>query len=573
MTIENFKRNVDAACILSKTYEYQNPVLAKRGLAFGVAGEVIIGNIAAKIVVGVPEAFPNCTPTFFLLNQEDFIRLPHVEHDGYICYTHNDTLVLDIDNEPGIIAGCFELAIKTLKDGIDKKDNNEFYNEYEAYWRQLKGVSAMFANLVLGEDVEVIKYSKLKDKDKELFFAVSDTTERMNSYQRIVNVKENPAQYFNGLYIPLKKGAEILIPSINQELTLEDARELILKNVTPGNEKKIRTALSKTKQEDLIVIDFPLPNGNHSLFALRFKRINHAAHPLFTPGSTASVIPYNVKRVDPEFMLIRGGNGNSFIDKRVLVIGGGSVGSAVAEELIKAAVVNVDVVDKEKLEIDNCYRHNCGFRYVNKKKAEAIKEKLTSYYPHSNVTAINMAIEDAISKKKIDFDIYDAVVVATGNATVNQFLMKFFREEIPGKPVLFSWLDPYGVGGHCLVSNISENGCYQCLYTNEALHNIASFAAPNQQRSFVKNISGCGSVYVPYGSLDANQTAILTVRKILDVFAGKETINAAYSWKGSSELFLQEGYNLSDRYHQTAEQLEAGKSLFHQPKCKLCGKG
>ena len=53
----------------------------------------------------------------------------------------------------------------------------------------------------------------------------------------------------------------------------------------------------------------------------------------------------------------------------------------------------------------------------------------------------------------------------------------------------------------------------------------------------------------------------------------KETINAVYSWKGSSELFLQEGYNLSDRYKQTAEQLEAGKSLFHQPKCKLCGKG
>jgi molybdopterin-synthase adenylyltransferase len=573
MTIQIFKQHVDDACILSNTYECQNPALAKRGLAFGVAGEVIIDKITAKIVVGVPEVFPNCTPTFFLLNQEDFIRLPHVEHDGYICYTHNDTLVLDVDNESGIIAGCFELAMKTLKDGIDRKDKNEFYNEYEAYWRELKGVSGMFANLILSEDVEVIKYSKLKDKDKELFFAVSDTTERMNSYQRIVNVKESPAQYFNGLYIPLKKGAEILIPNFNQELTLEDARELILKNITPSNEKKIRTALSKTKLEDLIVIDFPLPNGNHSLFALRFKKINHTAHPLFTPGSTAIVIPYNVKRVDPEFMLVRGGNGNSFIDKKILVIGGGSVGSAVAEELIKAAVINVDVIDKEKLEVNNCYRHNCGFRYINKKKAEAIKEKLTSYYPHSKVTAFNMAIEDAISKKKIDFEIYDAVVVATGNATINQFLMKFFRKEIPGKPVLFSWLDPYGVGGHCLVTNITENGCYQCLYTNDTLHNTASFAAANQQRSFVKNISGCGSVYVPYGALDANQTAILTVRKILDVFAGKETINAVYSWKGSSELFLQEGYNLSARYHQTVEQLEAGKSLFHQPKCKLCGKG
>src|SRR5690606_14877192 len=113
MTIQNFKRNVVDVCILSNTYEYQNPALAKRGLAFGVAGEVLIDTVIVKIVVGVPEDFPNCNPTFFLLNQEDFIRLPHVEHDGYVCYTHNYTLVLDIDNTQGIIAGCFELAIKT----------------------------------------------------------------------------------------------------------------------------------------------------------------------------------------------------------------------------------------------------------------------------------------------------------------------------------------------------------------------------------------------------------------------------------------------------------------------------
>lgn len=571
MTIEDFKQIIGEACILSNTCVYKDPALTKRGLDFGIAGEALVGGIIARISVAVPGSFPNCSPTFFLLNQEDFIQLPHVEEDGYICYTHNDTLVLDIDNPQGIIKGCFELALKTLKDGIGRKNNDEFYNEYEAYWRRLKNVGVVFANIALGEDVEIIKYSKIKDK--ESLFAVSDTTDRINSYQRVINAKESPAQFFNGLYIPLQKGAEILIPKSNQELTLEDVRELILKNVTISNEKKIRTALNKSKLEDLFVIDLPLPNGNHSLFAIRFKGINHAVtHPLFGSGGTTNIIPCIVKRVDPEYMLARGGNGSNFMDKKVLVIGGGSVGSAVCEELIKAAVINIDVVDKEQLDIDNCYRHNCGFMYVNKKKADAIKEKLGSYYPHSNVIAFSMAIEDAISKKKIDFHKYDAVIVATGNATVNQFLMNFFRKEIPGKPILFSWLDPYGIGGHCLVTNISENGCYQCLYTNDSLHNTASFTATNQQKSFVKDISGCGSVYVPYGALDANQTAILAVRKILDVFSGKETSNAIFSWKGSSELFLKEGYSLSDRYQLSTEQLDAGKFLFHQSKCKICGK-
>jgi len=209
--------------------------------------------------------------------------------------------------------------------------------------------------------------------------------------------------------------------------------------------------------------------------------------------------------------------------------------------------------------------------YVGKNKAVAIKGKLESYYPHAVVNAIPLAIEDALQKKKIQLQDYNAIIVATGNATINQYFNKLFRKEVPTTPVIFSWLDPLGIGGHCLVTNINSAGCYQCLYTDNDLHNTASFTDKFQPKSFSKNIAGCGSVYVPYGSLDALQTAILTVRSLINVFLNKEKTNAVFSWRGNSDLFTAEGYNLSPRFFLTEEQLNESKDKFYKPDCIVCG--
>lgn len=568
MKIEEFKELVEETGVLKNSFQYSTPALVKQGLELAVSGEVEINGSIAKIGIAVSNSFPFSKPVYYLLNRDDFDLLPHLDSDGNICYSHNDTLVLDSDNPGGIITACFEMAIKTLSDGINRENDDEFYNEYEAYWLRIKDAGFAFANIDLGEDVQVIKYSK--SKEKERVYAASDETDRIGAYERLFSKAVSP-QFCNGLHIPLKAGAKILIPSSKEVFTSGDVRKMIFENIAVKNEQKIRTILSKTKTEDFIVCSLPQPNGNIALFGFRLKGISHAVHPLLRTDNNSIVIPYAIKRVDPEFMMMRGGTGHIVSEKKVLVIGGGSVGSAVCEELIKASVIHVDVVDKELLEVENCYRHICGIKFLYEKKSDAIKDKLNSYYPHSKVNGYYCSIEEAVAKKRISIKNYDAIVVATGNATSNHYLMRLFKKEIPGVPVFYSWLDPYGIGGHCLITNISDKGCYGCLYTNEQLHNSASFADANQSKSFVKSISGCGSVYMPYGSLDANQTAMLTVRKVLDVFHGKESENAIYSWKGDDGDFVSNGFVLSKRYDLTVEELLETKSKFYQTSCKICG--
>jgi molybdopterin/thiamine biosynthesis adenylyltransferase len=561
----NFVQNSN---ILTDVTEMLLPTFTKRGLVLGVAGFIHLEERLVHICVGATARFPEKELEFFFLNQSEFDILPHVEDNGFICYTNDDNLVLDIDNPCGIIKESFELVRKVLIDGFRKSNEADFYNEYEAYWRRLKSTVSVFANISVNESVTLLKYTKIKDTSN--FFSTNDQTECLASYTRFLGSKDKPS-YHNGIYIPLLFGSKLTIPRSGDLMDISLVRQIIDQHVSQENQKKIRSLLSKTKADDLIIFSLPQPNGYYSLFGVRLKGISHNTHPLLNTATEVNIIPFTVTRLDSEFMLNRGGTGQSFINKNVLVIGAGSVGSAICEEVIKAGIINLSVIDKDILLPENCYRHNCGFRYVNKKKAEAVKLKLESYYPHAEVKAYSLSIENILEQKGINFQDYNAIIIATGNANTNQYLNKLFKEKFKGIPVLFSWLDPFGIGGHCLVSNISDQGCYQCLYSNISLHNIASFAAPIQHKSFSKSISGCGSMYVPYGSLDALQTAILTIRKLLDVLLGEETKNSIFSWKGNPKMFLSEGYKLSPRFLQNEQQLLISKDLFYQEKCIVCG--
>jgi molybdopterin-synthase adenylyltransferase len=570
MDTRTFLQLVSEAGILNNVVEADIPALSKRGLAYSVFGEVNIDSRQLKICIAASSQFPRQHPVFFYLNNSEFEPVPHVEDDGMVCYLQEDAIVLDIDNPVGIIRECFEMAIATLRDGFSKKNEKDFYNEYEAYWRRLKNIVPAFTSVFIDDRVRAIRYQKFPNK--EVLFAWSEDTDGVKLFERLFPSDKKLSNPYYGVFIPLERGSKIFIPKDSTELSSVHLREIISGNLSPENQKQLQTLLASGKHDDLVIFCLPQPNGYYSLFGARLKNIAFDKHPLLSANTKVDLVPLSISRLDKEYMLARGGTGKKYLDKKVLLVGGGSVGGHICDELIKAAIVNIDVVDRDNLMPDNCYRHVCGFTNVLMNKTKAIKKRMEAFYPHANVNAIDCSIEQVLEKKKINLQSYDVIVVATGNPTLNQYLNKVFRVEVPNTPVLYCWLDPYGIGGHCLVSNISKQGCYQCLYSNYELHNIASFADLQQPKSFLKNIAGCGSTYIPYGALDAIQTAILSTRQVLGIFEGEVKQNRIESWKGNAALFLAEGYKLSRRYSQSSEELELSKHLFYQSNCTVCGR-
>ena len=88
-------------------------------------------------------------------------------------------------------------------------------------------------------------------------------------------------------------------------------------------------------------------------------------------------------------------------DKRVVILGCGSVGSLVATELAKAGVGSFLLCDADILEYHNLCRHQCGIEDVGDLKVNALERKLTSINPYVNVEKFEGIIQN-IPKTQLD---------------------------------------------------------------------------------------------------------------------------------------------------------------------------
>ena len=74
------------------------------------------------------------------------------------------------------------------------------------------------------------------------------------------------------------------------------------------------------------------------------------------------------------------------------------------------------------------------------------------------------------------------------------------------------------------------------------VRNKASFVASG--KNLGRRESGCGNAFIPFSSLDAEETAIQAIRCGLGIILGKETGNPVISRKEDAEAFLEKGFIL-----------------------------
>jgi tRNA A37 threonylcarbamoyladenosine dehydratase len=67
-----------------------------------------------------------------------------------------------------------------------------------------------------------------------------------------------------------------------------------------------------------------------------------------------------VDRLDPSFLLGRGGGNTGLRQKKVLIVGCGSLGGRIAVELSRTGVSSLTLVDRDMLSPENTYRHVLG---------------------------------------------------------------------------------------------------------------------------------------------------------------------------------------------------------------------
>lgn len=526
--------------------------------------EIELNGSPVQLYFGVKKSFPLSLPYIFLVQWDSFGILPHVETDGYICYAQEEGSLLDSGNAGGIAQEALDRAIQTIKDGISGANHKDFIDEFGAYWDRLVKIKK-YKSLVSPVD-HVKRIHLYKEKSGQRYLADDE-----QSFKKFLHLPAHVSwKHYPALYIPLAPGTLIIPPHPSNFWDIDEIRKIISGNLAPGQYAELQSLLSKPHHEEVILLSLPRLAEGETLISIRFEGVQ-LEHPLIEGSRVKDIVPLMIVRRDKEYLMPRGGSNLTLRQKRVLLLGCGALGGFIAAELTRAGISRLTVLDKDILTHENIYRHVLGLKHVGKAKVEGIKNDIEGRLPYVEVVPVASTLEDALGSK-IKVEDFDLIVSALGNPTVELALNKYVHGT-DSPPVIFTWLEPYGIGGHAVLTNMdrSQKGCLCCLYDNtddgKDKRCRVSFAAPGQ--NFAKNIDGCRNVFTPFGSLDAVRTAELATRLAIATLTGDIGTNLIRSWKGDATEFLKNGKELSPRYsgsdNHVIEHIE-----YHHEECPVC---
>lgn len=359
----------------------------------------------------------------------------------------------------------------------------------------------------------------------------------------------------SAFYIPIINNRGILPPTRDRMWDKKDIVNIIYgKNYNHISEvtyQKLKK--KKTKQKTIVLIFGMTVNNNDIVFAVTIHFRNSVSDTLFYKlnNMVYSVEPIYSKRVDYYYLCEQIGNDTSILNKKVLLIGAGSMGSYVAKEIVKAGICNLTIYDSDTVEDENLLRHQVSGFWTGSRKVFSLKWELENLHPEIHVNAINKDINEVLLKEEIEK--HDLMIFTVGNSDVQIAANCVLKQEKCGKDVLYVWLEAGGTNSHILFVDYSKRGCFECLFTDgngNAVNNKVNVVTEDIiEKNTLRN--GCGATRVKYGTSILLRTTSVLLNVIQKVF-GKE----------------MEENCLFDITETTVNN--QGNS-FYERKCKCCG--
>lgn len=158
----------------------------------------------------------------------------------------------------------------------------------------------------------------------------------------------------------------------------------------------------------LLLLGFPIPSvigGETCLYhwqgltmpklsfgerkGFRPRKANFDRYDIHTALSDNVAIEWiNSRNWAEEQIRTRGRLSPQLAEAKILLIGGGAVGSSLAEMLVREGCKNLRIFDGDKLEIGNLCRHTLSLRSIGKPKADLLASSLNDISPHANVQSL-----------------------------------------------------------------------------------------------------------------------------------------------------------------------------------------
>ena len=555
----------------------------KRNVAFIEKASVRTGYIAefvdenSGMTVCFTKHFPLNLPDFFV-PVVDEVR-PHIDSNGKICLFDASSILINEEYLRELLIECYDQAVGILQ--IEHESDlykTEILREADSYWLQVSKesiTSAVDISKATYLNLQMISYSGT------ISFYVADTEEKTRVLgETFARNRENESHINDCTIIRLKKGSP-LIP-IKEKYGWNELRQYIRKNIDNGVKRKFKkhTDAEKKAVIEAIILVLPSDFGEIAFGFLVMGRSSRWVPMSMMMGLKCT--PLYVRRMDYNYLVNRAGAMSELGNQQILLLGCGSVGSYIAENLCKMGIRNLDILDKDSFSETNLFRHYLGMSALanraNSNKAQLMKCQLESEFLDIDIDSLDFKERtvEAYLQEHERLKNYNLIISALGEPTLNLKINRILQENDYRVPFICSYNEPYGIGGHVILTNASNGeGCLECLYTHIGSSELREnrFSLVKEGQNFKKSLSGCGGSFVPYSALDSQQTAIHTVRLAISVLSGEATENCVITWFGDDEQFRSQGFVTSEFYQKNKDCVKMQCVIKRNAYCKGCKEG
>ncbi|WP_281444412.1 ThiF family adenylyltransferase [Paenarthrobacter nicotinovorans] len=229
-------------------------------------------------------------------------------------------------------------------------------------------------------------------------------------------------------------------------------------------------------------------------------------------------------RIGPSDMTARLDPSSPLSSTRVLLLGAGAVGSVIADQLARAGILGLTVIDHDVLEPGNLVRHANNLSFVGAHKSGAAASLALQVNPYIEVQAFIFPIGSTAvpaEQRSIltrEYERADLIIDATAEIGVQRLSASLARQT--QKPWIGAWATNGAIGG--VVAHIPANApwCFACFeWTRQDNPGLLPPASPAPLTQPI----GCAEPTFLGPAHNLNEVSLHAVRTAHAVLAGKAT--------------------------------------------------